>query len=134
MLEAIRALQYEGTKSEVVRNFKDQGNEMVKAKKWTDAKEFYSKGIAVLIDTSNKYEKSDDIKAEQWEQRLLEEVLYANRAQCNLELSELVASFVGTANVYRKLSGHHSRLCCGSKDQPEEHQSSLPFGPSTTRS
>ena len=88
MLEAIRALQYEGTKSEAARNFKEQGNDMVKAKKWKDAKEFYSKGLVVLTDTSDKYDKSDDIAADSEEHSLLEEVLFANRSQCNLELSE----------------------------------------------
>lgn len=89
-LEAIRALQYEGTKAEIARNFKEQGNEMVKEKRWSDAKEFYTKGIAVLTDnTPHKYDRGEDVEAEMREERELEESIYANRALCNLELSML---------------------------------------------
>ncbi|KAL8819354.1 MAG: hypothetical protein Q9223_002190, partial [Gallowayella weberi] len=47
-LEALRALQYEGTRAEVALGFKERGNEMVAEKRWKDAKEFYTKGIAAL--------------------------------------------------------------------------------------
>ena len=89
LLEAIKALQYEGTKAEVLQNFKDQGNEMVGNKRWNDAKEFYTKGVAVL--TSNADDKWDKPKNEQEEAaslKILEEQIYVNRALCNLELSE----------------------------------------------
>ncbi|KAM3414408.1 hypothetical protein BST61_g11046 [Cercospora zeina] len=46
MLEAIKALAYEGTKAEVAANFREQGNEAARAKNWRDAREFYSKAIA----------------------------------------------------------------------------------------
>lgn len=47
-LDALRALQYEGTPAEVAQGFKEQGNEVVKTKQWKDGKEFYTKGLAVL--------------------------------------------------------------------------------------
>lgn len=48
-LAALQALAYEGTPLENALNFKEQGNECFKAKQWKDAKEFYGKGIAVLV-------------------------------------------------------------------------------------
>lgn len=88
MIEAIKALQYEGTKSEIAQGFKERGNEMVAEKKWGDAKEFYSKGIAVLVDKSeDKWDKPTDMHAEVKQRTALEEQLYTNRALCNLELS-----------------------------------------------
>ncbi|KAL8765129.1 MAG: hypothetical protein Q9194_006675, partial [Teloschistes cf. exilis] len=47
-LEAFKALQYEGTRAEIALGFKERGNEMVAEKRWGDAKEFYTKGIAAL--------------------------------------------------------------------------------------
>jgi hypothetical protein len=48
LLEAMKALAYEGTRYEVAENFRQQGNECARAKMWTDAKEFYDKAIAAL--------------------------------------------------------------------------------------
>ena len=91
MLEAIKALQHEGTKAEVALGFKERGNETVAEKKWSDAKEFYSKGIAVLADKSeDKWDKAEDQSAEDKQRSLLHEQLLVNRARCNLELSMLV--------------------------------------------
>ena len=90
ILEAIKALQYEGTKAEAARNFKEQGNEQVKAKQWRDAKEFYTKGVAVLTSKDDgKWDRPDDELADLRERRLLEEQICSNRALCNLELSRL---------------------------------------------
>ena len=90
MLEAIKALQHEGTKAEVAGGFKERGNEMVAEKKWSDAKEFYTKGIAVLADKSDdKWDKAQDQDAEEKQRSLLNEQLHVNRARCNLELSML---------------------------------------------
>ena len=88
-LEAIRALQYEGTKAEITQSFKEQGNEMAKAKMWRDAKEFYTKGVAVLTakGADDKWEKGEDPELEAKKEKELEEQIYVNRALCNLELS-----------------------------------------------
>jgi hypothetical protein len=89
LLEAIKALQYEGTKAEVAQGFKERGNEMVAEKKWSDAKEFYTKGIAVLVDKVNdKWDQAEDQASELKLRKTLEEQLYVNRALCNLELSK----------------------------------------------
>ena len=61
---------------------------MVKGKNWMDAKEFYSKAIAVLTNKQQgRYEKTDAAEAEEQEKRQLHEVVLTNRALCNLELS-----------------------------------------------
>lgn len=88
-LDALRALQYDGTPAENAQSFKEQGNELVQLKKWSDAKEFYAKGIAVLSrEIGEKQENhSENNASEEREKELrLEETCYVNRALCNLEL------------------------------------------------
>jgi len=89
-LEAIRALQYEGSPTENAHAFKEQGNEMVKVKKWKDAKEFYTQGLAVLSQKTQGQEKAADTgseEAEMHKQAQVEEACLVNRALCNQELS-----------------------------------------------
>lgn len=89
-LEALRALQYEGTSLEIATNFKEQGNEVFKIKRWVDAKEFYNKGVTVLIAEVRKRQKAakktkgeeDEVKQEV----AMLEALLVNRAACHLEL------------------------------------------------
>lgn len=91
-LEALQALQYEGLKSEAATNFKEQGNECVQEKKWTDAREYYNKGLAVLQDKDEaRWEQPEDSAKEQKTRLLLNEQLRINRARCNLELSKLAS-------------------------------------------
>ncbi|KAL9024396.1 MAG: hypothetical protein Q9196_006550, partial [Gyalolechia fulgens] len=47
-VEALRALQYEGTRAEIAQGFKERGSEMVAEKRWKDAKEYYTKGLLAL--------------------------------------------------------------------------------------
>ncbi|KAK4130571.1 TPR-like protein [Trichocladium antarcticum] len=47
-LAGLQALAYDGTPLENATNFKEQGNDSFREKRWADAKEFYGKGIAVL--------------------------------------------------------------------------------------
>jgi hypothetical protein len=61
---------------------------MVQSKRWKDAKEFYTKGIAVLSSkTPESWDKPVNEAEETSKLRLLEEQIYVNRALCNLELS-----------------------------------------------
>lgn len=61
---------------------------MVKARMWSDAKEFYTKAIAVLTDKSeDKWEKGEDPEFEAKKAKELEEQCCTNRALCHLELS-----------------------------------------------
>lgn len=100
--EALRALAYEGTPLEVGSDFKDQGNECFRVKKWGDAREFYSKGILVIaaeerrrrgydlqgrrIDSTANAGGEVDTEEEVQKQRAMLEGLYVNRAACHLEL------------------------------------------------
>lgn len=68
-LEALKALAYEGTPLEIAQNFKAQGNEAFHERRYRDALEFYTKGLAA---------KSGDSQ--------LDSTLLLNRAAVNLEL------------------------------------------------
>ena len=81
-LEAMRALQYEGTRLEIASGFRETGNEMTRAKKWSDGKVFYTKALAALKVPRQDWEENEDKK-----ERAMEEACYVNRALCNLELS-----------------------------------------------
>lgn len=93
-LEAIRALAYEGSRAEIASNFKAQGNECVAQKRWSDAREFYSKAITALRDADLERHEAPDVQvvevdevAEEARERELEEACLTNRALCNVELS-----------------------------------------------
>lgn len=111
-LEALQALQYEGPKSEAAQNFKEQGNESVQEKKWSDAKEYYTKGIAVLQDKDEtRWDQPEDSTKEQDLRLLLNEQLHINRARCNLELSESTILEDGSATDQgRELPFHDTGL------------------------
>ena len=87
-LEALKALQYEGTKAEIAQGFKDRGNEAVAEKHWNDAREFYGKGLAVLLSKEDQWEKPVNETREKVRQCELEEALRVNRARVQLELSQ----------------------------------------------
>ncbi|KAK4197284.1 hypothetical protein QBC40DRAFT_285808 [Triangularia verruculosa] len=73
-LAALQSLAYEGTPLENGLNFKEQGNECFRAKKWGDAKEFYGKGVQVL--QAEEFRRSKGIKkkvSKQTEARILSE-------------------------------------------------------------
>ncbi|OQD74556.1 hypothetical protein PENDEC_c010G05036 [Penicillium decumbens] len=86
LLDALTAMQNEGTRGEVAQGFKEQGNEAVQELRWIDAKEFYTKAIAVIYAKEDKWEKPEDINAEKKLLRQMEELSHINRALCNLEL------------------------------------------------
>lgn len=93
LFEAMRSLQYEGSKLEVAQNLKEQGNEQAKLKRWKDGREFYTKAIAVLL---GKVELSLDPDAppqpegekigEAEKETSLLETCFVNRALCQLEI------------------------------------------------
>lgn len=85
-LEAIRAMQYEGSRFEIAQGFRETGNELAREKKWNDAREFYGKAVATVLG-DDKWEKPEDpVEAAKQEQETLE-ASYVNRALCQLELS-----------------------------------------------
>lgn len=97
-LEALKALAYEGTRTEVAENFRQQGNECARAKQWSDAKEFYDKAIAALKAPPQSPDPEDgppvievvevDEQDEAKKEKEIEEACYVNRALCNLEKSK----------------------------------------------
>ncbi|SCW03562.1 LAFE_0G13212g1_1 [Lachancea fermentati] len=68
-LEALKALAYEGEPHEIAENFKNQGNDLYKAKRYKEAREMYNKGLEIKCDVAK-----------------INEALYSNRAACELEL------------------------------------------------
>lgn len=60
--------------------------------RWIDAKEFYTKSIAVIFAKEDKWEKAEDPKAEKALLRKMEELSHINRALCNLELGMCLAN------------------------------------------
>ena len=100
MLEALKAIAYEGTRYEIAENFRLQGNECARAKQWTDAKEFYDKAIAALKGPQSRTDPEADAKGgqvieveldeeeEAKKEKVVEEASYVNRALCNLEKSK----------------------------------------------
>ncbi|KAG8807622.1 hypothetical protein FRC17_004379 [Serendipita sp. 399] len=68
-LEALQALVYDGTPDEIATNFKNQGNDYFKSKRYREALGFYNQAV--------------DSKPTE---TILLESLYLNRAACNLEL------------------------------------------------
>jgi tetratricopeptide (TPR) repeat protein len=85
-------MQNEGTRADVAQSFKDQGNEAVSELRWIDAKEHYTKAIAVIYAKEDKWEKPEDLAEEKKSLRKLEELSHINRARCNLELGMSVFS------------------------------------------
>ncbi|EON96405.1 putative tpr repeat protein [Phaeoacremonium minimum UCRPA7] len=94
-IAALQALAYEGTSLENAVNFKEQGNECFQVKQWSDAKEFYGKGVAIVVTEERRRAKGEkpregdpdgDDSEEIRKQKAVLEVLYVNRAACELEL------------------------------------------------
>ncbi|KAB8301350.1 hypothetical protein EYC80_003231 [Monilinia laxa] len=93
-LEAFKALAYEGTPLEVATNFKEQGNDSFKEKRLADAKEFYTKGVNILlaeVRRRQRGEKREGDVPEEGPDEVVEEVkvlevLLVNRAMAHLGL------------------------------------------------
>lgn len=115
---ALQALAYDGTPLENATNFKEQGNECFGGRKWADAKEFYSKGIAILATEERRrakglpstqtetHEGSSDEPDEVARERRLLEVMYVNRAACHLELRNYRSCTADCAGAIRLNPGN----------------------------
>ncbi|KAF1979488.1 TPR-like protein [Bimuria novae-zelandiae CBS 107.79] len=144
-LEALKALAYEGTRAEIAENFRQQGNECARAKQWTDAKEFYDKGIAALkapkqepapeegpevIDTTDiKLNQEQEAKKE----RDIAEACHINRALCNLEKKNYRSCIQDCAATIRLNSSnikayYRSGLACLSLDKIPEATDACELG------
>jgi len=101
-LDALKALAYEGTRTEVAGGFKERGNECAKGKQWIDAREFYGQALSALKTVAAaavpgeeapernlgaEAQEERDAEADARKELEIEEACYVNRALCNLELS-----------------------------------------------
>ncbi|CAD6443593.1 fb380bb6-10ce-46af-b6f6-a1287c6ff697 [Sclerotinia trifoliorum] len=128
-LEAFKALAYEGTPLEVATNFKEQGNDSFKEKRLVDAKEFYTKGVNILlaeVRRRQRGEKRDGDVPEEREDEVVEEikvleVLLVNRAMAHLGLKNYRSCILdcgavlrinnkNTKALYRKIVGDDKAL------------------------
>ena len=117
-IAALQALAYEGTPLENATNFKEQGNESFREKRWANAKEFYSSGINVLVAEARRRAKGDPPRPEQLQsledptydldapdevasETALLELLYVNRAACHLELKNYRSCTLDCAGALR---------------------------------
>lgn len=102
-LEALKALAYEGTRAEVSQNFREQGNDLAREKRWADAREFYDKALAALKAT-RKPEELEEIQDEGLEllkEKAIAEACYINRGLCNLEMRNYRACNLDCAAALR---------------------------------
>lgn len=103
-LEALEALAYEGTPLENATDFKDRGNEAFRERRLADAREFYGRGIAIVMGEDKRREKGEppnpennpdgDKESEVAAQKAVLETLYVNRAACSLELQNYRACWL----------------------------------------
>ncbi|SCV71965.1 BQ2448_4659 [Microbotryum intermedium] len=90
-LAALQALAYDGSPSEIAQEFRDQGNQLFKQRKFKDAIGFYSRALDEL---------GKDLSVEE------KRTLWSNRAAANLELANYgsclrdVAQVLGAPQTY----------------------------------
>ena len=99
---ALQALAYEGSPLENASDFKERGNECFRERGWADAREFYGKGVSILVAEDRRRARGEAPKIDADidgnpqpdpdspdQIKLANAVLaslYANRAACQLEL------------------------------------------------
>ncbi|KAH7344996.1 hypothetical protein B0J17DRAFT_763718 [Rhizoctonia solani] len=83
-LAALQSLIHEGDPEEVASNFKDQGNEYFKSRRFREAMGFYTQGVEAL--TIQSVDGKPKIVEVQEKDRPLYNALLLNRAAANLEL------------------------------------------------
>ena len=61
-LEALRAMNYEGNPTDMITNFKNQGNDLFKAKNYKDARTYYQRGLDIDAESYNPEEDTPDVE------------------------------------------------------------------------
>lgn len=123
-MEALQALAYDGDPEEVAGNFKKQGNEQYKQKRYKDAVVFYTKAIAVEnlgverdpkdVNGEEFFQKNPE-KAKQLAKEAAQEgrdiklASLANRAACNLELKNYRRCITDCRKVLAELDPKHEK-------------------------
>lgn len=116
-LEALKALAYEGTPLEVAAGFKERGNECFREKAWKDAKEFYGKGIEVLLVEVRKRQAKAKLNGRLKEKAkaVEDEEEVVDEEEVKKEIAVLEASLVNRAACHLELKNYRScTLDCGS--------------------
>ncbi|KAL5316954.1 hypothetical protein ACEPPN_016006 [Leptodophora sp. 'Broadleaf-Isolate-01'] len=115
-IEALKALAYEGTPAEVAQGFKERGNESFVEKSWRDAKEFYEKGINVLLVEVRKRQAADKIQSKmKGKGKVEEEEEVVDEEEVKKEIKILEACLVNRAACHLELKNYRScTLDCGS--------------------
>ncbi|OXV10189.1 hypothetical protein Egran_02051 [Elaphomyces granulatus] len=101
ILDALRALEHEGTRAEAALNCRELGNKAAKANSWLYAKQCYTNGIAVLTASEDKWEQPADIETELLQLRETKEACYVNRALCNLKLENYRSATLDCASALK---------------------------------
>lgn len=134
-LEALRALAYEGTRAEIAANFREQGNEAAREKRWKDAREYYDRALETLRMSDDQLMEAKGgegpselqvVELDSEEEKIKEsevlEASHVNRALCNLEMSmaplERWLVVFKTLTKYRELRFMSARLCCCHNTEP----------------
>lgn len=108
-LQGLKAIAYEGTRSEIADNFRQNGNECARDKQWKQAQGYYSQAIGALKEPRREVEDEEgnvvevDERVEDGKERVVEEACYVNRALCNLELS-MYLSLIDLARMMSDVS------------------------------
>ena len=109
-IAALQALAYDGTALENSADFKERGNECFKVRGYVDAKEFYTKGIAILFAEERKRANGEvtknpegvpDSAEEIAGQKQMLEAMYLNRAACHLALDNYRSCWTDCAAALR---------------------------------
>ncbi|KAI0249200.1 hypothetical protein BJV78DRAFT_1129966 [Lactifluus subvellereus] len=108
-LSALQSLAHDGTPDELAQNFKEQGNEYFRGKRYREALGFYTQGVEA---------KADDGQ--------LREALLLNRAACNLELQNYgsvlrdCAAVIATNTHAPSKAYYRAGLALLALDRPDE--------------
>lgn len=100
-IEALKALAYEGEPEEIAGNFKNQGNDQFKIKRYQDAIIFYTKAINVPDLGVKGEDPALGLK--------IKRDSLANRAACNFELKNYRRCINDCKEVLSKLDSKHEK-------------------------
>ncbi|KAF2402593.1 TPR repeat protein-like protein [Trichodelitschia bisporula] len=106
-LEALKALAYEGSRADVAANFREQGNENARVRRWGVARGFYEQALGALRQERREGELVDEegnlrsVEEEEKRERVLEEACWVNKALCELELRNYRACNLACAATLR---------------------------------
>lgn len=90
-LEALRAMNYEGNPTDMITNFKNQGNDLFKVKNYKDARTYYQRGLDIDAESYNPEEDTLEVEEDSQpfdinEFNAIKAVVYSNKAACELSL------------------------------------------------